>query len=284
MIPFRDRRPVTEGEFPTGTELMLWRPGIDRRRLRDQAFSAAVFSSSAIWVLLGIALLAICTLPLQDKWTSSFVAVLIVAGYAVAVWVNYQCADYDHRHRPGKPCFLDRTRGEYHYHRGDFDDLPESVVCSANAIITTVHAIYASPAVTWLEPRRLHEIHRVAWNALSGLDQSRGLRKLVNDTRCQAISGDLVDARARLSLIDVTSDGILDCLQQVALLVHSWEQKLVESGLRSQLRAEVDNVPAVAMASTLHRAESLTEGVFAYVTAARDVTNAGPFAWEQAQP
>lgn len=285
MTPFRDDRPVTEGEFPTGTELMLWRPGIDRRRLRERAFDAAVFSSPAICVLLGANLVAMGALPQQANWISRIVTVLILAGYALVVWVYFQCADHDHRHGPDKPCFLDRTRGEYFYHCGDFDDLPQPVVDSTTAVMVTVRGIYASSAVAWLDSQHLREIHQVAWDALRVVDETRELRTLVADPRYyQIISDDLVDARARLSVVDDALDGILDYLHQVTLLLQAWEQKLAEADLLSQLRAEVDTVPACAVASILRRAESLAEGVFAYVTAARDVTNAGPFLWERAQP
>lgn len=284
MSPFRDEGPVTEGEFPTGAELMLWRPGIERSRLRERAFYAAVFSSPPTCTLLGTTLVAMGALPQQESWISSSVAVLILAGYALVVWVNFWCADHDHRHGPDKQCFLDRTRGEYFYYRGAFDDLPQPIVCSASTIIATIRGIYVSPAVTWLEPQHLHEIHQVAWDALCVLDQTRDLRKLVDDPRYQVISDDLVDAQARLSVVDDTLDRIVNCLCQVTLLIQAWEQKLTEADLRSQLCAEVDNVPASSMASTLRRAEALTESVFAYVTAARDVTNAGSFVWERAQP
>lgn len=284
MTPFRDKRPVTEGEYPTGTELMLWRPRIDRSRLQERAFHAAVFSSPATCVLTGATLVAMGTLPQQANWISRVVAVLILAGYALVVWVNFWCADHDHRHGPDKPCFLDRTRGEYFYHRGDFNELPQPVVYSATMIITTVRGICASRASAWLEPQHLHEIHQVAWDVLCAVDGTRELRKLVDDPHYEAATEDLVDARARLSAVDDTLDGILDYLRQVTFLLQAWEQKLTEADLRFRLRTEIEHVPARSMAAVLCSAESLTESVFAYVTAARDVTNAGSFIWERAQP
>lgn len=284
MTPFRDRRPVTEGEFPTGTELMLWRPGINRNRLRERAFNAAMFSSPATCVLLGTTLIAMGALPQKTGWVAKIVTILIVAGYALVVWVTFWCADHDHQHSPNKPCFLDETRGEYYFHRGDFDDLPPPAMYTACVIITTVRGICTSPATTWLDPRHLREIHQVAWDALQALEKIRDLRKLVEDPRYQAIANDLADAQACLSVVDDTLDDVVDYLQQVMLLIQAWEQKLTEADLRSRLHAEVDNIPTSSLASTHHRAESVTEGVFAYVTAARDVTNAGSFVWERALP
>lgn len=284
MSPFRDRWPVIEGEFPTGTELMLWRPGIDRSRLRRRAFRAAVFSSPATYLLLVTTLIAMSAGCRQVSWIFGILTVLILMRYALVVGVNYGWADRDHQHGPDKPCFLDRTCGEYFYRPSDFRDLPLSILYSANAIIATVRGVYASPAAAWVEPQHLREIHQLAWDALRVLDQTRTLRMLVADPRYQATSGDLLDARACLSAIDDMLDGIVNWLHQVTMLLQAWEQKLAEADLRSQLRAEGDNVPAGTMASVLRRAESLTESVFAYVTAARDVTNAGSFVWERAQP
>jgi hypothetical protein len=280
----KEEGPVIEGLFPTGTELMLWRPDIDRRRLRLRFLRAAVLSSPATYAMLGATLVAIGATPRQVSWIFVAAAVLIVAGYALVVWVNYRCADYDHQHGRRKQCFLDRTRGEYFYHVSDFCDLPPSIGYTVSAIITAVRGIHASPAATWLGSQHLREIHQVAWDALCMLDRTRTLRVLVDDPRYQSISDDLLDARARLTAVDDTLEGIVNHLYQVTLLGQAWEQKVAESDLRSQLRIEIDNVPDVSIASTLRRAESLAESVFAYVTAARDVTNAGPFVWEQAQP
>lgn len=276
--------PVTEGLFPTGTELMLWRPEIDRRRLRLRVLRAAVLSSPATYALLGATLVAIGATPRQISWIFVAAAVLIVMGYALVVWVNYQCADYDHQHGPHKQCFLDRTRGEYFYHVSDFRDLPPSIGYTVSAIIAAVRDIYASPVAAWLDRQHLREIHQVAWDALCILDRTRTIRALVEDPRYQSISDDLLDARARLTAVDDTLEGIANCLHQGTLLAQAWEQKLAESELRSQLRTQIDNIPDGLIASTLRRAESLAESVFAYVTAARDVTNAGPFVWERTQP
>jgi hypothetical protein len=277
--------PVTDGLFPIGTELMLWRPDIDHRQLRLRILRAAVFSSPATYALLGATLVAIGATPHRISGLFVAIAVLITAGYALVVWVNYQCADYDHQHGPRKQCFLDRTPGDYFYHPTDFRELPLSIVDSVRVIIAAVREAQASPAAAWLAPRHLREIHQVAWDTLYVLDRTRTLRMLATDPHHQTTTaGDLLEARAHLAAVDGMVEGTVNCLHQVTLLVHAWEQKLAEAELRSQLRTEIATIPDRSITSTLRRAESLAENVFAYVTAARDVTNAGPFVWERTQP
>ncbi len=219
--PRRGDPPVIEGEFPTGPELMLWRPGIDRTRLRRRALCAGPFFPR---VVLGFMLIATGAVPGHVNWLVLAVGVLLLASSVLAVWIDYQCADYDHQHGPTKPCFFDRTRGKYYYHPSDFRDLPPSTVHSVNRIIIAVRDVHASPASAWLDPHDVREIHHVAWIALRALDRTCSLRILVNDPRYQAIPDDLAGAHACLTMVDDTIDGIVDHLDQVRFLVHAWEQ------------------------------------------------------------
>ncbi|MPZ79670.1 MAG: hypothetical protein GEV28_04430 [Actinophytocola sp.] len=275
---------MIEGEFPTGTELMLWRPGLDRARLRRRALRASLVSTPAAYAVLGVALLILgaSAAPRQVGWLCLIVGVLAAGVGVVGLWVNYRCVDYDHQHGPNKSCLLDKVNGEYFYSVSDFHDQPPSIVYSVGRIIATVRDVYASPVIVWLDPQQVHEIHRVAWDALRALDRTRTLRRVMDDPLCDAFPDDLLHAHSRLAVVDDTLDGILNYLHQAVLLVQAWEQKLAETEVRARLRAELDNIPHDTIAATLRRAESLPESIFAYITAARDLTNAGSFEWERA--
>ncbi len=273
--------PVIEGEFRTGSELMLWRPGVDRARLRWRAMWTCLFSGPGIYAVLGAAV--IMHGVQRIGWWVICLGVLVVCASALSIWVNYRCVDYDHQHGHDKSCFLDKVRGEYFYRRGDFLYLPASMVHSVDRIIAAVRDVHASPASAWLDPQQLRDIHRVAWDALRSLDRTRTLRYVMNDPRCAALWDDLSHAQSRLAEVDDALDTILSYLHQAVLLVQAWEQKLTEAEVRTRLRAELDNVPHDMIAVTLRRAESVPESLFAYITAARDLTNSGPFEWERAQ-
>jgi hypothetical protein len=275
-------QPVIEGVFPNGPELMLWRPGLDPTSLRRRALRATLITSPATYAVVGGALVALGAAPVQVHWLF-LVVIVALAGYVLVLWVNYECADYDHQHSPNKQCFLDKRRGEYFYRPSDFRSFPPSIVYSVHTIISTVQAVHTSPASTWLAPHHLREVHRVAWDILHALDRTQTLRRLADDSRCQAFPDDLLGARSRLTAVDDALDGVVNYLRQVAFLVQAWEQKLTETELRSHLRAELDTVSCEPFVLPVRRAESLTEEVFAYITAARDVTNAGAFVWERAQ-
>ena len=274
--------PVIEGEFRTGSELMLWRPGVERARLRWRAMWTCLFSVPGICAVLGAAV--IMHGVQRIGWWVICLGVLVVCASVLSIWVNYRCVDHDHQHRHDKPCFLDKVRGEYFYRRSDFHDLPPSTVHSVDRIIAAVRDIHISPANAWLDPQQLRDIHRVAWDTLQALDRTRTLRTVMDDPRCAALSDDLIHAQSRLAEVDDALGHILNDLHQAVLLVQAWEQKLAETEVRARLHAELDNLPHGMIAATLRRAESVPANIFAYITAARDITNAGPFAWERAQP
>lgn len=274
--------PVIEGEFRTGSELMLWRPGVDRDRLRWRAMWTCLFSAPGIYAVLGAA--AAMYDVQRIGWWVICLGVLVVSASVLSIWVSYRCVDYDHQHGHDKPCFLDKVRGEYFYRRSDFHDLSPSMVHTAGRIVAAVRDVHVSPASAWLDPQQLRDIHRVAWDALRSLDRTRTLRGVIRDPRCAALSDDLSRAQSRLAEVDDALDNILSYLHQAVLLVRAWEQKLTEAEVRARLRAELDNVPHDMIAATLRRAELVPENIFAYITAARDLTNAGHFEWERAQP
>lgn len=278
--------PVIEGQFQTGSELMLWRPGVDRTRLRWRAMLSHLVPLPATYAGLGAGVIALGAQAFPGKigWLLIFIGLLVVGAGVVSVWVTYQCIDFDHQHDPGKPCFVDKVPGRYFYRRHDFNDLPPSMVYSVGKILAGVREVYASPTADWLDLQQLRELHQLAWDSLCVLDQTRTLRSVVDAPPGDSVSENLIRARSHLAAVDDAVDRVLTCLHQVVLLVQAWEQKLVDIEARERLRVEVDNVPRDTIAAICRSAGSLPESIFAYVTAARDIAMAGPFEWERAQP
>jgi hypothetical protein len=276
--------PVLEGEFQAGTELMLWRPGVDRTRLRRRAMWTRLLHKPAMCAGFGAGaiVLGADSVPQWIGLLLVFVGLIALGVSLLNLWITYRCADYDHLHGFDRPCYLDKDRGRYFYSRSDFTDLPPPTVDSVDAIITAVRDAYASPSVTWLAPQQLRDIHSVAWGALRALDQTRGLRLVLDGQPFDTPADDLVQAaQSHVAEIDEAVSRVLACLQHAVALVHAWEQKLSEAQVRAYLSAELTKLPPQATEVILRRAETLPENVFAYITAARDITNAGPFEWEQ---
>jgi hypothetical protein len=271
--------PVTEGEFSTGPELMLWRPGLNRRRLRWRATLRSLLRTFAAAAIVGIGLAALATREVSGPlvWSLIIFAIVLTGISAVGTVVNFRCADYDHQHRP---CPLESTPGEFFYRTGDFRDLPLSTMDAVCRVIAAVQRVHRSTAAVWLSAQQLRDVHQVAWGALRLVDRTSTLRDVLTDPRCAKFD-ELAFVRSYLIETDEAVDRVLTCLLQVELLVTSWERKLAEIDLLAQLRIKLSQVPRETIAATLNRAESVPESVFAYITAARDLTDAGPFDWER---
>jgi hypothetical protein len=276
--------PVIEGEFQTGTELMLWRPGVDRTRLRRRATWTGLLHKPAMCAGLGAGtiVLGADAVPQWIGLLLVLVGLIALGSSLLTLWIAYRCADYDHLHGSDRPCFLDKDRGRYFYSRSDFTDLPSSIVDSVDAIIAAVRDTYASPSVVWLAPQQLRDIHGVAWGTLRALDRTRGLRLVLDGQPSSTPSDDLLQAaQSHLAEIDEAVCRVRACLQDAVALVRAWEQKLSDAQVRAHLSAELTKLAPHTTEAIRRRAETLPETIFAYITAARDVTNAGPFEWEQ---
>lgn len=273
--------PVTEGEFPTGPELMLWRPGVNRRRLRWCAILRSLVRTIAATTIVVIGLVGLATHELSGTraWLVIIVVIVIVGVCAVCTVVDYRCAEYDHQHRKCRPCTLEAVRGEFFYRVGEFREFAPVTVDSVHRIIAAVERVHSSSAAVWINVQQLHDVHQVAWDALYLLDRTRTLRNVLIDPR-SAECEELRRVRSYLAEVDEAVDRVLTYLLQAELLVTSWERKLAELELMAQLRTELSRVPPETIAVCLQRAEAIPERIFAYITAARDVTHAGPFEWE----
>jgi hypothetical protein len=268
--------PVSWGEFAAGSDLMLWRPGIDRRRIRWRAMVTVRHATTAGYAVLGTVAIILGAHATSRPfwWVMVLVGIVLVAGSVVVLAVQYHCADCDHRHG-GATCVLCRERSRFFYRRGDVADLPPPLVDAVDQLFTSVHSVHASRAAQWLAPEHLRDIHQMAWNAVTVIDRTRDLHTARSDPACVGCLD--ADDEHPLTMVDDVLDRVLSCLDQVVLLVRVWEHKLSCANL---LNTALPDTLADIVADTGRQADALPEAVFAYITAARDVTNAGPFPWE----
>lgn len=275
--------PVTEGQFRTGTALMLWRPGLDYNTVRRRALAESLSSSASIHVLLGTAVvvMGVAVVPTPIGWLCLLGGTLAVGINVLRISVDYRYVHTDHQHAP---CFLEHVRGEFFYNTHDFVDLEPRVAHSVNRIIDAVHTVHTSPAATWLGAQQLHDIHQVAWDVVDTVAKTRSLRDVVSESSTRTAGTDLMFARSQLATVDDAIEAIDTYICQAVMLAQSWEVKLTEIDLRDRLRVELETTPHHTINGALRRAQSVPEAVFSHITAARDLTDAGRFAWETRHP
>lgn len=271
--------PVTEGQFRTGTALMLWRPGLDYNTMRRRALAESLASSASIHVLLGtvVVVMGIAAVPTPIGWLCLIGGTLAVGINVLRISVDYRYIDTDHQHAP---CFLEQVRGEFFYNTHDFVDLEPRVAHSVHRIVDAVHTVHTGPAAAWLGSQQLHDIHQVAWDVLDTVAKTRSLRDVVSGSAAGTAGTDLTLARSQLAKVDDAVEAIDAYLCQAVILVQSWEVKLTEIDLRDRLRLELETAPHDTIDAALRRAQSVPEAVFYYITAACDLTDAGRFDWE----
>ena len=161
--------PVRYGSFSSGTEPVLWRPGLARERLCRRALSRCLIPDAGLYALGGVVtlLIGVANRPML---------VLVVAAGAVLVVVAVLIARYDYL-RFGHDLSArtaawrtDRGRGEWFFRVTDFLDRgPVVAVILAAQIIDAVHLSHSGPAVPWIGQGHLVAVHRLAWDTLLAL-------------------------------------------------------------------------------------------------------------------
>ena len=164
--------PVRYGSFSSGTEPVLWRPGLARARLWRRATVRCLVPDAGLYALGGVMtfLIGVASQP---------ILVLVVAAGAVLVVVAVLIARYDYL-RFGHDLSArtaawrtDRGRGEWFFRAADFLDRgPVTAARMAAQIIDAVHLSHSGPAVAWIGHARLDAVHRLAWDTLLALYQA----------------------------------------------------------------------------------------------------------------
>jgi hypothetical protein len=126
--------------------------------------------------------------------------------------------------------------------------------------------------------------HRLVWNALTVAHATAAARRAVGQAReHDALSEVAATVGRDLDTLDEHLDRIGDYLHQAAWLTQAWAHKLDRVQQREALRTELAGVAVGSLTDEVSAALALSEATFASLTAARDVLDAGPFAWEQEQ-
>ncbi|SFB63069.1 hypothetical protein SAMN05216266_13314 [Amycolatopsis marina] len=276
--------PVRVALFPDGPDLLLLNPDISESRWRGERVRAGLRPRIVLAGLTGVVLAV-----LSASSTTGFAAVfalgagtLAVGASAFAGWRNATRVLTDHRHGPGSPCRLDRVRGEFFLRSRD---LAEAGTAAARTLIAGVDELHRSPARAWIDPALLREVHRVVWETFCCLDRTRPARSLADDLAADPDSeaGEL--AAAARQAVDVIDDSLGEVVRHVdacLVLTRAWEAKLRQRELAALTDRTLAVLPGHAQTRRVaEAAEALPRAIFAHITAARDVTGAGAFPWEQ---
>lgn len=274
--------PVTEGDFDDGVDIMLWNPALPPARWRRETLRALISRPTVLWGLLGGG-----SLILGIEWATGTAAVVIVAVGVLALLactltavVNLDCFTTDHHHHDVR-CRLERHPGEFFYRTRDFTSLGAPVSALAAQLISAVGELYATPAGAWLDLELPREAHRVVWEALCCLDRTRPARALAAQLAAEPDEDALAGAvAAAVAQIDQAVADLLFHLHGCVTVTRAWEAKLRHRDLAARTDSTLTVLREIPISQVVATAEPLPQSVFAYLTAARDLTDAGPFPWE----
>jgi hypothetical protein len=275
--------PVSEGDFSDGTDIMLWNPNLSPARWRRATLRALVPGSTVLYGLSGLIAVAMGLGP-----ATGIAAVLLVAFGAIATCigacdaiVNVACFATDHRHRHGGPCRLEQRPSEFFYRTRDFTSLGTIAGEQAAQLISAVGELHTTPARSWLEPGLPGEAHRVVWEALCCLDRTRSVRALAAQLAAEPGEDALAGAAAAAVVqIDQATGELVLHLHGCLTLTRAWEAKLRHHDLAGRTDAALATLRQIPINRTVAAMEPLLQSAHAYLTAARDLADAGPFLWE----
>lgn len=277
------RVPVSVGEFDDGPDLMLWNPHFSRASRRREALRAMLSVRVVLCGVSGIALVVVGALREVGFGALLTIALgaLALAGATLATVVSLASFEIDHVHKRGQRCRLERQPGEFFYRTRDFADLGTTTTDTVSEVVEALYHLHVTPARVWLDPALPRRAHVVAWEALRCLDRTRAARTLVHESGTGDKLGQLIAAaNGAITGIDRAVAEVVTHLRACIVLTQAWTIKLRHAGIRSHAQAVLDALPEGWAARIAAEAETLPQDVFAYVTAARDITGAGPFPWE----
>ncbi|MEC3978889.1 hypothetical protein [Amycolatopsis sp. H20-H5] len=274
---------TSDGVFEDGSATMLWNPNLSMADWRREKLRAALKPATALGRLASFAI-AVTGAFLWNGFglvLSITLGVAILGSTALAAIVELEFFATDHVHRRGAKCRLERP-GQFFYRSADFMTASSTAYAMASDIIAAVDQLHASPACVWIGRSALREVHLAAWNALLLLDQTRTARDFANQLHAESSVGELrmlVDDA--LATSDQTTERVLSHLNACVTLAQAWSEKLQRANLNDRAVTVLESLRKLQVVRADVAAESLPQVIFAYITAARDVTNAGPFPWEK---
>ncbi|MFI5590103.1 hypothetical protein ACIA5G_34010 [Amycolatopsis sp. NPDC051758] len=277
--------PVAAGDFADGPDIMLWNPAITEKRWRHEVVRAFLLRSCSIRCVAG--LLTLATALGTDVTRTLAGALLIASGIALLLSglcdavITAACLTSDHQHPHGRRCRLERPPGEFFYRSDDFADLGDQAHQTAGLLIDLIGELHDSTARDWLEPDLPRRAHHAVWDALTRLARTRTARRHTAQLAAAPGETDLASATARaIAEFDTQLGELLFHLQGCVTLTREWDAKLRHADLVERTNTVRAELHATSLHATVDAAAELPRSVFAYVTAARDLTGAGPFPWE----
>jgi hypothetical protein len=128
------------------------------------------------------------------------------------------------------------------------------------------------------------EAHQAAWEALCCLDRTRTARVVADQLRCDDEAREsATQVNETLCGIDQALSDVLRHLRHCVTLAQAWTSKLEHADRETRVQDTLSSLRGGSDAARIAASvEALPQNVFAFVTAARDVTGAGPFPWEKA--
>ncbi|WP_216211070.1 hypothetical protein [Amycolatopsis aidingensis] len=284
--PHHGVTPVRAALFPDGPDSLLLNPDISQSQWRGERVRAGLRPRIVLTGLAG-AVLAVLAASSASGFTAVFAlsaGILAIGASAVGGWYSATRVLTDHRHGPGSPCRLDRVRGAFFFRGRDFADLGAASTV-ARTLIASVDELHRSPARAWIDPALCGEVHRVVWQALCCLDRTRAARSVADDLAAdpESEAGELATAARRA--VTVVDDGLGEVARQVhgcLVATRAWEAKLRHIDLAARADSTLAVLPGHDHVRGLSEAaQAWPQAVFAHITAARDLTGAGAFPWEQ---
>ncbi|MFD8497674.1 hypothetical protein [Amycolatopsis sp. NPDC059657] len=262
-------------------DAVLWKPGIDPDRLRWKTIRWRMLRN-AVWpwpaAVVGF---GGCAIVLSESTAMSVLGIALSLFSVCFAWLIFACD----RHDPQWAWTADRLVGARHgelFHQSrDFTDLPCSVAVLVGQIILTTDNLRGHQGVDWLGSCLIDRVHALAWETVSCVDKTRELREWVSAASEDAELAEQVrQAEARLAEVDQGARRVAECLRQVLELADAWTEKLRLIGERAELLNTFGGLELPTITPAVCAMEEISESVFSYVTAARDLLGGGPFAWE----
>ncbi len=276
---------VTVGEFADGPDIMLWNPAVTTKRWRWQVLRAVLARLLSTRCVAGLLAL---TLVLGAGAAETLVGALTIGGGIALVLsslcdaaIAASCLPTDHQHQHGDRCPLERSPGEFFLRSDDFVGLGTAAHHTAGLLIDLTGELHSTAARAWIDPELPGRAHHVVWDALTRLTRTSAARR--HAARLAAIPGESGLAATTATAIaefDTLLDELVFHLQGCVTLTREWEAKLRHAELVEHTSAVHAELHAASIRPLVEVAEELSKSVFAYVTAARDLTGAGRFPWE----
>ncbi|UUV28570.1 hypothetical protein NQK81_27745 [Amycolatopsis roodepoortensis] len=273
--------PVLDGVFPDGQDTVLLHPAVTARHWRRRQILAAVRPDT---VLKGLssAIAVGFALVVGKGFSGKFIVAAVVLIVVLAGW-RAVCAAREYQ-GPHDDTPRTRLRHGEGWRSRDFTDLGPDTARLVRDLLAGVDELHRTSARAWIDPAVPGEAHRVVWEALCCLDRSRDVRVLAEELASDPDVGEDLVAAAReaVSAIDHGLDEVGRHLHGCLLLTRAWEAKLRHTDLTHRTGHVLATLPGHDHLRRLtHAAEVLPQNVFAHVTAARDLTQAGEFPWER---